>query len=465
LNGELSATTVLVSNDGNVPMDFIMTVSSSLNTWAAQLILGEEESLGELDFSIPAGDTETITLQMMVPMNAEMDTRNTLTLRTTLIGDEMVVNGTRFIVQEIASLEASDNSQITVSLGQTGTADVWVRNAGNVPLTLTWSIGSLPHGWIGGFQSIIPTSLDMNREALVTVGLDVPGNLPVGLSEGMVPVIVEAVTPGMETVIHTFELEVEIVPSIWVVMTTEEMTLNDISSGSSGSFRILVENLGNSDSGFTFEASSLDHWNFVVNPALDEMIPAGGSIEITVKATPSSSASLGLASFVLWANSTDDASSNSITNEELELEISRARDDSCSGIGCLMVQLGLPKWSLALIFLVVLAGLGVTLVRMRRESASAMSPDEELIPVGSALHSGSKVERREMALETSSAGEVLSKAVSDDEISNVLASSMPTLSLPPVPPGAMPLPPSGLPDGWTMDQWVAYGHIWHEQNK
>jgi hypothetical protein len=94
-----------------------------------------------------------------------------------------------------------------------------------------------------------------------------------------------------------------------------------------------------------------------------------------------------------------------------------------------------------------------------------MSPDEELIPVGSALHSGSKVERREMALETSSAGEVLSKNVSDDEISNVLASSMPTLSLPPVPPGAMPLPPSGLPDDWTMDQWVAYGHIWHEQNK
>ena len=195
------------------------------------------------------------------------------------------------------------------------------------------------------------------------------------------------------------------------------------------------------------------------------MIPAGGSIEIVVRATPSSSASLGLASFVLWANSTDDGSSNSITNEEMELEISRARDDSCSGIGCLMVQLGLPQGALALIFLIVLAGVGVALVRMRRESAAAMSSDEELIPVGSALHSGSNVERREMALETSSAGEVLSKAVSDDEISNVLASSMPTLSLPPVPPGAMPLPPSGLPDGWTMDQWVAYGHIWHEQNK
>ena len=29
---------------------------------------------------------------------------------------------------------------------------------------------------------------------------------------------------------------------------------------------------------------------------------------------------------------------------------------------------------------------------------------------------------------------------------------------------AMPLPPGGLPEGWTMDQWVAYGHLWYEQN-
>ena len=70
-----------------------------------------------------------------------------------------------------------------------------------------------------------------------------------------------------------------------------------------------------------------------------------------------------------------------------------------------------------------------------------------------------------MALETSSAGEVLSKSVSVDEISDVISSSAPSLLPPvPVPPGAMPLPPGGLPEGWTMDQWVAYGHLWYEQN-
>lgn len=465
LNGDLSETSVVVTNEGNVPMEFSMTVSSSLNTWNAQLIFGEEQTTGALEFSIAAGDSSTITVQMMVPLNAETDTRNTLTLRTTLVGGEMVTNGTRFIVQEIAALEASDNEVISVSLGQTGTTDVWVRNDGNVPLTLTWSIGSLPHGWVGGFQSIIPTSLDMNREALVTVGLDVPGNLPAGMSTGLVPVIVEAVTPGSETVIHTFELEVDILPSIWVHMTPLQMSVNEIGTGEDGKFRILVENLGNANSGFTFEAREIDDWSFEIEPTSIDMIPAGGSVEITVNAKPSSSAELGLTSFVLYANSTDDGASNSVTNSEIVLEISRARDDSCSGIGCLMVKLGLPKWTLALVFLIVIAGVGVVMVRMRRESKAAMSPDEELIPVGSALHSGSQRERRDMALETSSAGEVLSKAVSTDEISDVLASSMPSLSLPPVPPGAMPLPPSGLPEGWTMDQWVAYGHIWYEQNK
>ena len=150
----------------------------------------------------------------------------------------MVVNATRFSVQEIASLDASEDSTVTLSLGQTGVTDVWIRNSGNVPLSLTWSIGTLPMDWVGGFQSLIPSTLDMNREALVTVGLDVPGNLPVGMMDVTVPVIVEAVTPGMETVTHTFQLNVEITPSIFVDLSPDTLTINDIKSGSSGTFII-----------------------------------------------------------------------------------------------------------------------------------------------------------------------------------------------------------------------------------
>ena len=84
-------------------------------------------------------------------------------------------------------------------------------------------------------------------------------------------------------------------------------------------------------------------------------------------------------------------------------------------------------------------------------------PDEELIPQGSALFSGSNSERRNAALDTSTAGEVLSGGVLEDEIKVALPSSLPTLDK--VPEGAPLLPLSGLPEGWSMDQWVAYGQM------
>ena len=28
-----------------------------------------------------------------------------------------------------------------------------------------------------------------------------------------------------------------------------------------------------------------------------------------------------------------------------------------------------------------------------------------------------------------------------------------------------PLPPTGLPSGWTIEQWNAYGNIWLERNQ
>ena len=61
-------------------------------------------------------------------------------------------------------------------------------------------------------------------------------------------------------------------------------------------------------------------------------------------------------------------------------------------------------------------------------------------------------------------GDVVTGGVSDSEIEEIIQSTVPTLPTHQVPEGALPLPLTGLPDGWTMDQWVAYGHIWWEQN-
>ena len=465
LNGNLSKTRVIVTNEGNVPMDFTMSVSSSLSSWQVELVDEEQRTSGDLLFSVNAGELATITIELLVPQNAEMNTRNTLTLMTSLFDGDVEVNGTRFIVQEIATIETSENGIIQLPLGQIGTGELRIKNSGNVPLSTTWSIGSLPLGWVGGFQSIVPATLDMNREANVIVGVEVSGNIPVGMTDVTIPVIVEAVTPGLEIITHTFEFSVEITPSIFVSLSTESPVLRDINPSTFETFTISVSNLGNQNSGFTLEASPLENWEIEILTPIIESIEVGETVEITIKVSPKKSATPGLSSFVVWANSTDQGEINTLTNSEIDLQVSRLRQDTCSGVGCLIESTGLPSWTLAVIFLLILTFISVTLVRMRKQSLLVMSPDEDLIPIGSALNSGSQTERRAMALETGSAGEVISKSVTSDEISDVISSSAPTLPPPvPVPPGAMPLPPGGLPEGWTMDQWVAYGHLWYEQN-
>ena len=53
--------------------------------------------------------------------------------------------------------------------------------------------------------------------------------------------------------------------------------------------------------------------------------------------------------------------------------------------------------------------------------------------------------------------------------STTVPASMPPQSAPPAPspssqPSGPPLPATGLPAGWTMEQWGAYGAQWLEQN-
>jgi hypothetical protein len=151
-----------------------------------------------------------------------------------------------------------------------------------------------------------------------------------------------------------------------------------------------------------------------------------------------------------------------VTSTPLTLKVSKARADSSGGISGLFQTLGIPSWTIPVLFLSLVGVVVYAGINLRNNSLMAR-PDEELIPKGSALLSGSNSERRNAALDTSSAGEVLSGGVSQDEIEAALASSLPTLQK--TPEGAPPLPLSGLPDGWTMDQWVAYGQMWWDQNK
>jgi hypothetical protein len=70
------------------------------------------------------------------------------------------------------------------------------------------------------------------------------------------------------------------------------------------------------------------------------------------------------------------------------------------------------------------------------------------------------------ALSTDAADETLSTIVKRGDMEAVIRDSMPKLDLPPLPgKKTPPLPPSGLPDGWSMDQWREYGSEWLKENQ
>ena len=46
---------------------------------------------------------------------------------------------------------------------------------------------------------------------------------------------------------------------------------------------------------------------------------------------------------------------------------------------------------------------------------------------------------------------------------SVVQGDVPKVPTPPQVPAGPPLPPSGLPPGWSMEQWQHYGHQWLAQ--
>jgi len=464
LNGDLVTTKLVITNEGNIPSQFTVKVQ---NSWQTQLIEGTNEVVnGDLVVNVLAGDELTILVNSIVPLSSSMGDSNTIIIRTTLENGETLINGTKFVIEEFASLDIESPDRIMVALGKSSIAPVKLHNVGNVPLDISLTIGSLPNGWSGGFLSGNSFEMDMNREAFISVGLDLPGGLAVGELDQTVSVIIEFTTPAGDVYFQTVELIVEVLPSIWIILDSEVIFIDDISSGDEAVFLINVTNAGNIVTGADVYFIEVSGWGIELSESVMEGISPGESRLVEVSVKPQSNANYGLSSLEISANATDFFPSDTeITNSKLVLQMSKERTTSSGGLSGILESVGLPSWTLALLFLFALAGVSILGIQMRNNSQKLMSSEEELIPKGSALLSGSSNERRVAALDTSlGSGDTLTGGVSEDEIQAVLAASGPGKLLI-TPEGAAPLPLSGLPDGWTMEQWQSYGHLWWEQNQ
>ena len=467
LNGDYVSTLLALSNEGNVPLQFEIRALSSSNTWPIQVYeteegppTGEVESLSVL---LQPGDSIEITITTIVPLAAKEGEKNTITVKTTLDGGPIVSNGTELRVQEITTLDVQSTTGFTMAMGRSGNAEIMLHNSGNVPLSIELTLGTLPSGWSGGFLTGKQFSMDMNRDSVITIGLEIPGSIPPGPMSDSVPVIVESTSPSGDVEVQTINLDVTVVPSIWLLVQSDTTQILDIGIDQPQSFVVTVQNLGNTVTGVSLRVEGLEEWDVLLVPASINDLGVGDSAEVLVSIRPAASSDDGLKQLHVIVNSTGTSEEVVITESTYSVEVSKARLSKNSGLVGALEAIGLPAWTLAIFFLLSVSGIIVVGMRLRRTYES-LSPEEEIIPRGSALQAGTKAERRAAALDTSSSGEVVTDEVSDREIQDALAATLPTLLIHQVPEGASPLPRGGLPDGWTMDQWIAYGHLWWEQN-
>ena len=466
LNGETVTTILSISNRGNVPLNFQVRALSSTNTWPIQVYLFDDEPpTGEetnAELVVEPGDESRLIVRTIVPLAAERGDRNTITVKTTL-GDTVVTNATVLEVREITTLDVESEDGFSIALGRDGNSNIFLHNSGNVPLLIDLTMGTLPDGWSGGFLTGKTFTMDMNRDSIITIGLQLPSGTPVGTLSEKVPIIIESTSPSLSKETITVEMEVSVLPSVWIDVQSGSASLQGVSEGEESTFTLQLHNRGNSPSGVLLDYGGLDGWSISFEPSSIEELGPGENAEITVTVKPRKSAEDGLNQLQIFANSTSEGEQVTVTQASLTIDISKAKSSNSGGISGIFESLGLPAWTIAIVFFALLVGMVSFGIRARQEFQPVGS-EEELIPRGSALQAGTKEERRAAAMDTSTTGDVVTGEVSTVEIEDALQSTIPTLPTHQVPEGALPLPLSGLPDGWTMDQWVAYGNLWWEQN-
>ncbi|MDP6189024.1 MAG: hypothetical protein QF699_06845, partial [Candidatus Poseidoniaceae archaeon] len=367
-----------------------------------------------------------------------------------------------------------------------------------------------PDGWTVGFANPV-TYLEPREEKTIRFGLIPPANAP---AEDKAFDLLITVTGGNNgrLVESSVRVDIAVLPSEFANLTVADDTIRpyrSIGKEEGATQSIVVRNDGNLPIDGTLGASVIDSdgnassdWSVSFSDASIENLGVGESLTVKVTVTPKASASKGL----MYTQITLTSGENEIGIFEIETTVSSV--DSNGGLfAVLPLYVSIP-------LIGVLIAIGMVLALRMKRSGELEDDGSELVAPDAFVNPDHLGTRRDDALDIGHAvNEIASGEVSKDEIAAALAQSlnlpaapaavpqgMPPRGLPPkgalpagLPPAGMPpkplpklplptpmpapapapapapvvgppLPATGLPAGWTMEQWQHYGHQWLQQN-
>ena len=422
-----------------------------------------------------------------------------------------MTNNTRLVIVDKLSIDFESPDKISCQLSEEYSyADFIITNDGNSVANLDWSYSLPPDGWVVGFANPV-TELQPRENQTVRLGIIPPANEQITDSAFKISISVSA-TNGDRLVEKSVILDVEIEESIFGNISLDDEILQPllgVPKGSSQSTTIEIRNDGNVplEGDLTIivideSGNEISGWRPSVSPSNIATNP-GESQTVEVELNPKDSVDRGPFTVIVSLTSGDEI----ITTFNLQASSSPAEGNK--GL------FNIVPWYVSLIIVASLVGLLVIVSRKVKKSGSTDDDGTQLVTAdayGSLPDAGS---RREKALDIGlSQDDMTSGEVSQEEIAAALAKSMaeqfnsppapnlPSVGLPQIgkvpagmpplgqvpeglppalpqktlvnlPPPALqkpstnipPLPATGLPAGWTIEQWNAYGHMWLEKNQ
>ncbi len=355
-------------------------------------------------------------------------------------------------------------------------------------LILVWTNSLAPDGWDIGYADP-PTFLEPRESKEMIILIKAPLNQPA--SDTIFELGVYAtIDNGFETlqVASTYPVNVESGSHCSIDYDQDARPLLGIERDGSASQKVTVINIGNMPLDATLSAElDANGWGVELSESTISGLGVGLSQEIEITAEPSENSDAGIEDLVFTCGA------NSI-----RLEVSVENRQTQGGLFGI-----LPVWAASSILgAIVLVGL-VLARRIKKSAPKGLSGEELIAPDA---HSNPDDGLRMQAMMKSVVGEesLASGGVSAEEIADALAQSIPSLPIPGAPavvplgrppsaipsgrppaatpqgrppaiaqqpvvvqppkvPAGPPLPPSGLPPGWSMEQWQHYGHQWLAQ--
>ena len=503
-----------IENTGNIAIDLDVSVLPDNPQWAIQVSHDGQQDSRRILLTMGAGESTNVRFVFGVPLTAEEGDSNGFTIRTERTFSNFRQNITTLVVKDELGISLTPplNNHIDTMISDVFSyGEFVVRNTGNTNLGLTWTHGLAPDGWSVGFAN--PTVyLEPREEKVVRFGLIAPPQTPISENAFEILIQVNATNDG-RFVEASESVNIGVVSSAFGNITASrsgEGILQGISRDDGQSETFVIRNDGNAPLSADMTAVLLDKnnqertdWSLVVSPSTISELAVGATMDVVVTLTPSEDVARGGAVFMLNLTATSGAVSS------IEYDASVELSTGSSGLFSI-----LPPAASGALVLVLLAGV-VVFARRMKSSGELVDDGASLVAPNTHTNPDMLGERRDEALNLGSAvDELTSGEVSDEEIAKAIMQSMdlpavpagvpaglppaglppsatvpkglppaglpparkktlPTLPLPtpqpmpapqpviaPVPTQGPPLPPGGLPAGWTMEQWQHYGHEW-----